>query len=215
MGEFMEQKKTLILSTVAVALFVFAGAVISYSMEKEVPFQTAGAGSSLSMGESSAVEIVLIEDFQCRSCMAFSQQVIPKIKLEYVQTGKARFTLIPVSFLAGSQEIGNAVMEVQKQAPDRVFSFLEAVLEQHETSGVKTADLIQLAKKMGGIDLAELQLCIEQGSHNKELATNSNWARGVMGNQFKTPALYINGAPGSTFSFGAIQYQIDQLVGKQ
>jgi len=215
-GGIMERKKNLVLATVAAALVVFGGAVFYEAGQKQIPFQVAGAGTLLSMGQrSSFVEIVLIEDFQCRNCMAFSHQVIPKIQMEYIRTGKARFTLVPVSFLAGSQGIANAVMEVYNQAPDRFFSYLEAVLEQYQDSEIKTADLIRLARRTGGIDLAKLQLAIERGSHNQALEKNLSWARGMMGGRFKTPALYINGAPGSTFSFEAIQYQIDQIIGKR
>jgi hypothetical protein len=208
--------KTLIFGSLAAALAVFSAAIFSLSREKVNPVEAKQAKIALSMGkQNSNLEIVLIEDFQCRNCMAFSQQVIPKIKDEYIKTGKAKFTLIPVSFLVGSQGIANAVMEVHRQAPDKVFSYLEAVLDHYEAGDLKTADLVRLARRMGGIDLARLQHCIEMKCHRKELEENLDWARGIMGSRFRTPALYINGAPGSTFSFEAIQYQIDQLTGTQ
>jgi protein-disulfide isomerase len=209
----MEGKKALILSTVAAALFLFAGAVTLQLTRKPVPV-VLSAIDSPSMGKASApVEIILIEDFQCRNCRAFSQKVIPKIQSQYVKTGKARFILVPVSFLTGSQMIANAALEVYYQKPDQFFSFLKDIL--HHEGDVKQADLIRFARRIHGIDINRFQSCLEKGCHNAELEKNLNWAQSVMGGQFRTPALYINGAPGSTFSFEAIQYQIEQILGKQ
>lgn len=213
-GELMERKKALVLSTVAAALALFSAAVMSQAIRQPAPIVLKTKASSPTIGKASApVEIILIEDFQCRNCRAFSQKVIPKIQSEYVKTGRVRFTLVPVSFLMGSQAIANAALEVYQQNPERFFPYLKEILN-HEGE-VKLTHLLRFARRVGGIDLTQLQSCIEKGCHNIELQNNLNWAQRVMGSQFRTPALYINGAPGSTFSFEAIQYQIDQTIGKK
>ena len=209
----MAGRKTLMLSTAAAALLVFGSVSFSRALRTPAPIAIGGRGFP-TIGETSApVEIILIEDFQCRNCRTFSQKIIPRIQSEYVRPGRARFVLVPVSFLAGSQVIANAALEVYKQNPERFFAYLKEILNHKREVGKK--DLIALARKVGGIDPIKLQYCIEKGCHNQELEKNLSWAQGVMGGQFRTPALYINGAPGSTFSFEAIQYQIDQILGKQ
>lgn len=211
-GGLMEGIKALMLATLAVVLCIFGTAAVYQSVRSVTPvvMQTTGFPS---MGKDSApVEVVLIEDFQCKNCRAFSQKIIPKIQSEYVKSGKVRFTLVPVSFLAGSQAIANATLEVYQQNPSQFFVYLKDILT-HD-GDVKSHDLIRLARRLKGIDLAKLQSCIEKGCHNQELEKNLNWARGIMGDQFRTPALYVNGAPGSTYSFEAIQYQVDQILGK-
>ena len=205
--------KSLVRSTLCVALSIFAFAIVNQELQKSVPIAMQAIGSP-SIGKASApIEIVLIEDFQCRNCRTFSRKIIPKIQSEYIQSGQVRFILIPVSFLVGSQAIANATLEVYKQNSERFFPYLKEILN-HEGE-VRPSDLVALARKVGGIDLAKLHTCIQQGWHNQELANNLNWAQGVMGSRFRTPALYINGNPGSTFSFEAIQYQIDQILGKK
>ena len=212
MGGLMEGKKTLIFSTLAVALSIFSSAAIYQTLRSSVPvvMQTEGFPS---MGKSSApIEVVLIEDFQCKNCRAFSQKIIPKIQSQYVKSGKVRFTLVPVSFLAGSQAIANAALEVHRQNSSQFFTFLKDVLI-HD-GPIQSADLIRLARRLQGINLAQLENCIATGCHNHELEKNLKWAMGIMGDQFRTPALYVNGAPGSTYSFEAIQYQVEQLLAK-
>jgi protein-disulfide isomerase len=206
-------RKGLVVFTLMIAAIAFSGAVYFSrpSPPSKASFHIEGVPM---MGQAKApIEVILIEDFQCRNCREFSQKIIPKLQAEYVRSGKVRFVLVPVSFLAGSQLVANATLEVFKQNPGQFFSYLKEIL--HYDGDIKTSDLIRLARRVGGIDLAKLQTCIEQGCHQQELAKNLAWAQGIMGAQFRTPALYINGAVGSTYSFEAIQYQIDQILRKQ
>ena len=206
-------RKALVVSTVVAALFLFTIAAACHKTQAATPIAVKASGAPSIGKASAAVEVVLIEDFQCRNCRAFSKHVIPQIQAKYIQSGQVRFTLVPVSFLLGSQVIANAALEVHKQSPERFFPYLKAILN-HEGE-IRAADLVRMARRIGGIDLAKLQACIENGCHNQELNKNLNWAQGIMGGQFRTPTLYINGVPGSTFSFEAIQYQIDQILEKK
>jgi protein-disulfide isomerase len=208
----MEARKRLVLLTFASALFLFGMAAGYQALKKPTPLVVRRAGA-ITVGKPSAeIELVLIEDLQCRKCRAFSKNIIPKIQEVYVNTGKARLIVIPIAFLSGSQTLANAALEVYAQKPEILFPFLKETLALQ--GEIKKWDLVQIAEKMGGVDVAKLTDCIEKGCHRQVLSQNLNWARDLMGLQFRTPALYINGSPGSTFSFEAIQYQINQLKGK-
>lgn len=210
-GKLMEPKKALLTATLSVTLSVFCIVTLVqiWKSHSVISLETKGFPT---VGERSApVEVVLIEDFQCKNCRIFSQKVLPKLQKQYVSGGKVRFTLVPVSFLAGSQTIANALLEVYSQNPRHFFSYLKDILNQDEE--IKASDLMRLAKRIKGINLERLQACIENGCHNKELERNLSWAQEIMGSQFRTPALYVNGAVGSTYSFEAIQYQIDLILG--
>lgn len=208
----MEGKKKLGLTTLGSIFCVFIVATIAHFF---TPSQTLNTKASFpSFGSSSApVEVVLIEDFQCKKCRAFSKKLIPKLQESYVQSGKVRFTLVPVSFLRGSQLISNAALEVYTQNPRLFFPFLRGLLE-HD-GDVRKTDLLRIARRLGGINLQKLQHCMDIGSYNKELEGNLSWAQNAMGAQFRTPALYVNGNAGSTYSFEAVRYQIEQILGGQ
>lgn len=212
-GEVMERKKALLIGTLASALSIFSMASLFQTVQRNTPINIKTAGFP-SMGKASApVEVVLIEDFQCKNCRAFSQKILPKIQKQYVKEGKVKFTLVPVSFLAGSQAIANALMEVFHQNPKEFFPYLKEILNFE--GEIKVNDLLRLARRMNGINLDKLERCIQAQCHNGELQRNLTWAQGMMGSGFRTPALYVNGAVGSTYSFEAIQYQIDSILGKQ
>lgn len=211
-GELMDKNKALLFATIIAAFAVFSTATLIQIVRRASPIaiQTQGFPS---IGKAAApVEVVLIEDFQCKNCRSFSKKVLPKLQSKYVKEGKVRFVLVPVSFLTGSQAIANAVLEVYHQNPRQFFPYLKDVLI-HEGE-VKVSDLLRLANRVQGIDMEKLRSCIENGCHNQELEKNLGWAQRVMGSQFRTPALYVNGAAGSTYSFEAIQYQIDLILGK-
>ncbi len=209
----MELRKFLLWATLGIAIAVFSGAAVFQEVRRATPLAMNMQGFP-TMGPSTApIEVVLIEDFQCRNCRAFSHKVLPQLQKQYVKGGKVRFILVPVSFLAGSQLIANAVLEVYVQNPKAFFPYLKEVLAFE--GDLRIADLMRLARRVNGINLAKLQSCIEKGCHQPELQKNLSWAQGVMGSQFRTPALYVNGNVGSTYSFEAIQYQIDSVLGKQ
>lgn len=213
MGRFMELRKALLAGTLALALSVFAVAVTIQTASRSTSISLQTEGFPM-MGKSAApVEVVLIEDFQCKNCRAFSKKILPKLQKEYVKEGKVRFTLVPVSFLSGSQSIANALMEVFHQNPSLFFTYLKEVLGFE--GDIKIEDLLRIARRLNGVDLEKLEKCIRNQCHNRELQKNLSWALGVMGNQFRTPAIYINGAAGSTYSFEALQYQIDLNLGKK
>lgn len=210
----MDRNKSLVLYTLAASLLVFSMASVYQTMYTKPAPIVLNTNGFLSVGKPSApVEVVLIEDFRCTNCLKFSRTIMPKIQSEYIKKGTVKFVLVPVSFLAGSQAVANAALEVYKQNPERFFAFFEAIL--HEEKELKIAELVRIAKRIGGIDLIKLHQCIEKGCHEKELDQNLAWARNIMGLNFRTPAIYINGSPGSTFSYEAIQYQIKETLSKK
>ncbi len=213
MGEHMGSKKFLFLATLTLFLSIFGIATLVHTVKTSSPIKMQ-TDSFPSWGKKAApIEVVLIEDFQCKNCRAFSGKILPELQKKYIASGSVRLTLVPVSFLAGSQSIANALLEVHAQNPRQFFPYLKDIL-RHD-GDIKTGDLIRLAKRLNGIDLIKLQTCIERRCHDEELKKNLTWAQDVMGSGFRTPALYVNGAVGSTYSFEAIQYQIEQILGKK
>lgn len=209
----MESRKIFFLTTLGLALSVFGITALVHKVKKNIPIAMDTKGFPSLGAKTAPIEIVLVEDFQCKNCREFSRKILPKLQKQYVLEGRVRFTLVPVSFLAGSQSTANALLEVYYQSPHQFFQYLKDVL-MHEGE-IKESDLIRLAKRLSGIDLDKLQICMRNQCHHEELQKNLAWAQEMMGNGFRTPALYVNGAVGSTYSFEAIEYQINQILGKK
>lgn len=209
----MERRKILVLATAGVALFLLTGAAIYHAIRwpDYVHLETKG---NPTIGRMNAkVELVLFEDLRCPHCCAFSAQILPQIVKMYVDSGTARFSVIPVAFLTGSKPIANAALAVYRQNPDRFFAFSQAIaLRCLEGEHPNDEELYLIAKRVGGINLVRLQECLESHCYYEDLDRNLHWAKNIMGKDFATPALYVDGISTSTSSFGAVQTRIEKIL---
>lgn len=214
----MEQKPGflhfLVIATAIIsALLIAVGAVF----EAQAPQET---NEILSEGRprigklEAKIEMVLIEDLRCSACHFFSEKIFPDIDKEYIQTGRAYCIVVPVSFLEGSEPLANAILAVYKLSPERFVDYWHAVFEHfngREYNGREILELMDLAEEVGGIDLNLLRQYLETDHFSLQLKENIDWARRIMGRNFGTPALYINGLRTSTGSVEAVKARIDKL----
>jgi protein-disulfide isomerase len=110
-----------------IALIPLAGFFLA---DKE---QTLPAGISLktygqpTIGEAKApVHVVVFEEPKCPQCKNFTTRLFPKIKKEFIDTGKIRYTVIPVSFIPNSMPAAVAwlcVFNQEKNSPNHPLFF--------------------------------------------------------------------------------------------
>lgn len=156
--------------------------------------------------EDAPIKLVLIEDFNCGYCRRFSNEIFPQIENLYINTQRASCVFVPVAFLKGSKPLANACLAVYHLAPNRFVPYMHALFKGF----AEEKDLLLIAKKIGGIDLAELQRLIETERFYPQLKENYIWAKELMGPEFGTPALFVNGIRTPTASLKAISDQIEK-----
>lgn len=204
-------RKTVLIST-AIA---FASLIGAYYLQKEkgssyIVFQN---NRFPTLGYANAkIEIVLFEDFRCSACQYFEQEIFPQIVSKYIKTGKVKFIVVPLAFLKNSEIVANAAWAVFEQNPNQFFPFAAEIFRYSLKNELNSDDLIKIASQVGGIDLVKLESCIDKDCYFDVLEKNLEWAQDVMGSDFKTPTLYINGAKSSARSFKAIQAQIERFL---
>jgi protein-disulfide isomerase len=206
MGDIMELRKIVVLATAALGLFSLSAAVYYHAARLPAPIAIDTRGHP-SIGEG-AIEIVIFEDFRCTGCRIFSEEIFPQISTLYIETGLARFTIIPLAFLDGSRPLANAALGVFDLAPDRFHPFVRELFRTHATN---RREILSAAQKVGGIDLYYLARCIDAHLYDEVLDGNLNWARQLLGHQFGTPTLFVGGIPTSTASFEAVAGRIAQI----
>lgn len=206
----MEKRKKAVLITCFFA-FLFLG-VASISQRGRLPdriaINTAGQ-PSVGTGD---VELVVFEDLACRNCRVFTEEIVPRISSAYVETGKARLTVIPVAFGEDSKPLANAALGVYRIDPDRFIPF---VLELLHSKARGREGILNAAAKVGGIDLIKLSFCIDQRLYYEEIDQNLSWAKRLMGDEFGTPTLFVNGIMTSTESFDEVEERIQQIQRKK
>lgn len=202
----MEGRKILVLATAALAFsFLTVSAVYQSAQEsREIAieakkFPTIGTGS---------IEMIVFEDFRCKTCRTFTESIFPQIASHYILSGRVKYTFVPVAFLQGSKPLANAALGVYRQAPERFFAFVHELFKIEKAT---SQAILDAAKKVGHLDLALLKECIDQELYYQELDENLAWAKEQIGNRFGTPLLLINGVPTSTQSFQAIEERIREI----
>ncbi|MEI5523462.1 thioredoxin domain-containing protein [Streptomyces brasiliscabiei] len=153
-----------------------------------IPVGDAGARSTLSVWE----------DFRCPACKSFEDAYRSTIH-ELTEAGKLKVeyhlaTLIDGNMGgSGSRKAANAAACAQNE--DRFPAYHDVLYQNQppetDDAFADEAKLLDLAKKVDGLDTAEFRGCVEDGTHNSWVAkSNEAFQKGGFSG---TPSVFLNG----------------------
>jgi protein-disulfide isomerase len=184
----METHKKAVLWT-GFCAFLFLGCAITYkALQPPTPFVFDVEGHP-SIGQG-PTQIVIFEDFRCSNCRKFTEEIFPVLVDLYVNTGKAEMIFVPIAFDGFSKPLANAALSVYRIAPN---SFVPFVLALSKVQPSSQQEILDLARFVGGIDLRSLTEKMNTKLYYAEIERNLFWARSIMGEEFGTPTLLIQG----------------------
>ena len=158
---------------------------------------TINTSNQPTMGNPRAkVHVVAFEDLKCSNCARFNNTLFPYIKKTYIDTGKAKYTMINLAFIQGSLPAANAARCIYHQKQPLFFSFVKAVYANQPPENEDWANipkLLDYASKIPGVNTTALTNCLIQTPYEKRIAQNMSIANKVMNDQVATPSIYING----------------------
>lgn len=208
-------QQILVLATTAFSVFLVVGAIAYQSLKTPEGLKALTIGMPTLGSQAASVEVVIFEDFLCYGCRVFNEEIFPQIESRYITSNRVRYTFVPLAFIGGSKPLANAALAVYKIAPDRFFAYAREVfqwMERLPRGDAAKPYLLEFAKKVGRIDLDKLKQCIETDCYYEELDRNYRSAKKLMGKNFGTPALFINGEKTSTASFRLVQQRIEKAL---
>lgn len=158
------------------------------------PLSTEEALSERVMGDADApITIIEYASLTCPHCASFHKDTLPKLKSEWIDTGKAK--LIYRDFPTAPAGPSYAASMIARCAPkDRYFTFLDAFFRTQSTwisSPDPRGALGQMAR-LGGLSEADFDQCMENEAlltGIRQLAQDGGREYGVQ----STPSLVING----------------------
>lgn len=190
-------KKIMILVGVLVVLAIFLGAAGKYGSGRK-PSQAINTDDQPTMGNPNAkIHIVVFEDLKCIACRNFNNNVLPKIKSEFIDKGLAKYTVINVAFIPGSLPAANAARCLYKENPEWFFTFVDNIyLNQppEKEDWATIPRLVEFASVIPGLDTDKLSRCIYESPYTDFIQNNFKMAQNLQGSGgVSTPAIYVNG----------------------
>ena len=168
----------------------------------------------LTVGIPDAVVLVeAFEDFQCPSCLRFTEDFEPLIFQNYVYTGIARFTFRHYPFIGNeSRSAANAAMCANEQGRFWDFHDLLFANQLGENIGAFSRRRLEAMADQMGLDMAAWQACFDDESYESLINADLEDARGrdVAG----TPTIFVNGVMLDSFDYQTIAIAIEQAAGE-
>lgn len=180
------------LSLLVALLLAVAGSLTHVAAQKFV-----GVDDDPQIGDAKAkVTIIEFADYQCPNCRAFWRETLPRIKKEYVDTGKVRivFRDFPVQEIHPEATIAAIAAECAEDQ-GKYFELHDKIFREQDRRGRDVVRFrAQELKRWGmeiGLDPAPFNECLDTARYKDEVAKDlaDAMSLGING----TPVFFVNG----------------------
>lgn len=170
-----------------------------------------GSLPEMAMGRADApVTIIKYASLTCPYCRLFHAEVFPRLKRDYIDTGRVRFIIreFPIG-----RSSGNATIALRCAAPDKYFELYGKFLQQQASwvSQDVRLDAIHKVAAQVGLSRAEFDACLA----NQDMIAGLEWIKdrgrtlGVIG----TPNFFVQGRlVKKVLSYDELKAMIDPLL---
>jgi len=145
------------------------------------------------LGKADApITIVEYASLTCPHCRHFDEEVLPKLKAKWIDTGKAKLVFRDYPL---DEPALRAAMVARCAPPERYFGFIDAIFAGQEQWAVASDYKAALARiaLLGGVSKDKFAACIDdKAMENKVIASRLVATQQL--NVSSTPTFFINGA---------------------
>ena len=143
--------------------------------------------------KDAAVTITEYASMTCPHCADFNEKVFPKIKSEYIDSGKIRFVFrefpLDVKAAAGSM----LARCIAKDDGAKYFAVIDLLFKQQNEWAMKnTTETLTRIGKQAGLTQAQVEDCLKDQKLLDKIAADQKFAAEVLKVQ-STPTFFING----------------------
>lgn len=205
----MMNKPPRLLAFVSLLVFAAALVLILYS-HKKPSNETMDFSKFPTIGSRKAkVHVVVFEEPFCIHCKEYNIDIYPEISKNYIQTGKIRYTMIPLSFLPSSMETAIAWMCVYHQSTSKFFAFVEGSYRLNTEGNMDL--LLHLARSLD-LNTPALKKCITSEQYLHEVERNNTFGKKLMSGTLSSPVVYINNEEVSSINYESISKKIEEQL---
>jgi protein-disulfide isomerase len=198
------------------AVIAFAGAASAAASLPGLAFaQATPEVAEMSMGDPNApVTLVEYAMFTCPHCAAFAQEVLPKIKTNYIDTGKVRLVFREVYF---NKPALWAAMIARCAPADRYFGIVDVLFSTQQAWAGPSSEQEMLEKLYGigrqaGMTNAEMDACMQDRALAEALVAEYQKNAAADGVD-ATPTFLINGKKEGNMPYEEFAAKLDAALG--
>ena len=140
-----------------------------------------------------AVTITEFASMTCPHCAAFNEAVFPKIKSEYIDSGKIRYIFrefpLDIKAAAGSM----LARCIAKDDSGKYFAVIDMLFKQQmDWASKNTAETLTRIGKQAGLSQQQVEDCLKDQSLLDKIAADQKYAAEVL-KVDSTPTFFVNG----------------------
>jgi len=143
--------------------------------------------------KDAAVTITEYASMTCPHCAAFNEQVFPKIKTEYIDTGKVRYIFreFPLDIKAAAGSMLSRC--IAKDDAAKYFAVTDMLFRQQNDWVMKnTTETLTRIGKQAGLTQQQVEACLKDQALLDKIAADQKYASDVL-KVDSTPTFFING----------------------
>jgi len=148
----------------------------------------------MALGSPNAtVTITEFASMTCPHCARFNEEVFPKIKAEYIDTGKVRYVFreFPLDIKAAAGSMLSRC--IAKDDAGKYFAVIDLLFKrQNDWAGPKTKEVLRQIGKQAGLSEQAVDACVADQALLDKLAADQKYANDVL-KVNSTPTFFVNG----------------------
>jgi protein-disulfide isomerase len=128
----------------------------------------------------------------CPHCAAFNKDVFPRIKSEFIDTGKVRYVFR--EFPLNIKDLACAMLSRRIAGEDstKYFAVVDIMFRQQDRLVEKTSDTLRLIGRQAGLSTQAVEDCLKDQAMQDKISAGQKYAEDVLKVE-GTPTFFING----------------------
>ena len=128
----------------------------------------------------------------CPHCARFNKDVFPKIKSEYVDSGKVRYVFRDFPLNIKDLACTMLARNIAKDDAAKYFAVVDIMFRQQDQLVEKTGDTLKLIGRQAGLSVQAVEDCLKDQAMQDKIAAVQKYAEDVL-KVDGTPTFFVNG----------------------
>jgi protein-disulfide isomerase len=147
----------------------------------------------MALGAADAkVTIIEYAAATCPHCAAFNREVFPRIKAEYIDTGKVRYVFREFPLNIKDAACSMLARSIARDDAGKYFAVVDVMFRQQNAIMEKTTDTLKLIGRQAGLSAQAVEDCLKDEALLDKIKADRKYAEDVL-KVDGTPTFFING----------------------